>query len=150
MLPAPGLRCVSAGQAILDKYPDTPGSLGIAISEAIEAAVTDETGSTRYSLGSVLNHVMLHQTIIGQEVKKQLEIFGEKTPDVVIGCAGGGSNFAGIAIVPSLSALSNSTEVVIVVSKSEAEIFKFLDVDYSFLTSVMIPSASRFGLFLWI
>jgi len=92
--PSPETR---AGQAILDKYPDTPGSLGIAISEAIEAAVTDESGSTRYSLGSVLNHVMLHQTIIGQEVKKQLEIFGEKTPDVVIGCAGGGSNFAGIS-----------------------------------------------------
>ena len=86
-----------AGRAILEKDPDTPGSLGIAISEAIEAAVTDESGETRYSLGSVLNHVMLHQTIIGQEVKKQLEIFGEKTPDVVIGCAGGGSNFAGIA-----------------------------------------------------
>jgi tryptophan synthase beta chain len=86
-----------AGQAILEKDPDTPGSLGIAISEAIEAAVTDESGETRYSLGSVLNHVMLHQTIIGQEVKKQLEMFGEKNPDVVIGCAGGGSNFAGFS-----------------------------------------------------
>ena len=86
-----------AGQAILAKYPDTPGSLGIAISEAIEAAVTDESGETRYSLGSVLNHVMLHQTIIGLEVKKQMKIFGEKTPDVVIACAGGGSNFAGLA-----------------------------------------------------
>ncbi|MFC2098165.1 TrpB-like pyridoxal phosphate-dependent enzyme [Bacteroidota bacterium] len=99
-----GANCIAspspetkAGQDILAKYPDTPGSLGIAISEAIEAAVTDPDGETRYSLGSVLNHVMLHQTIIGQEVKKQLEIFGEKTPDVVIGCAGGGSNFAGIA-----------------------------------------------------
>ncbi len=85
-----------AGRDILAKDPDTPGSLGIAISEAIEAAVTDESGQTRYSLGSVLNHVMLHQTIIGLEAKKQLEKIGEY-PDVVIGCAGGGSNFAGIA-----------------------------------------------------
>jgi tryptophan synthase beta chain len=87
----------NAGRAILDKYPDTPGSLGIAISEAIEEAVSDETGQTRYSLGSVLNHVMLHQTIIGLEAKKQLESVGIKKPDVVIGCAGGGSNFAGLA-----------------------------------------------------
>jgi tryptophan synthase beta chain len=99
-----GANCVAspstetnAGREILAKDPDTPGSLGIAISEAIEAAVTDESGTTRYSLGSVLNHVMLHQTIIGLEIKKQLELFGEKTPDVVIGCAGGGSNFAGTA-----------------------------------------------------
>lgn len=86
-----------AGRDILAQHPDTPGSLGIAISEAIEAAVTDPTGQTRYSLGSVLNHVMLHQTIIGLEVKKQLAIFGEKQPDTVIACAGGGSNFAGIS-----------------------------------------------------
>ncbi|MBN2349120.1 MAG: TrpB-like pyridoxal phosphate-dependent enzyme [Bacteroidales bacterium] len=86
-----------AGRDILKKYPDTPGSLGIAISEAIEAAVTDPTGQTRYALGSVLNHVMLHQTIIGLEAKKQLKIAGEKKVDVVIGCAGGGSNFAGLS-----------------------------------------------------
>jgi len=86
-----------AGRDILAKTPDTPGSLGIAISEAIEAAVTDPKGETRYSLGSVLNHVMLHQTIIGLEAKKQLEIAGEKKPDVVIACAGGGSNFAGLS-----------------------------------------------------
>jgi tryptophan synthase beta chain len=86
-----------AGRAVLAEHPDTPGSLGIAISEAVEAAVTDESGQTRYSLGSVLNHVMLHQTIIGLEAKKQLEKAGEKLPDVVIGCAGGGSNFAGLA-----------------------------------------------------
>ena len=85
------------GRAVLKKMPDTPGSLGIAISEAIEEAVTDKTGKTRYSLGSVLNHVLLHQTIIGLEAKKQLKIAGEKQPDVVIGCAGGGSNFAGLA-----------------------------------------------------
>jgi tryptophan synthase beta chain len=87
----------NAGRAILEKMPDTPGSLGIAISEAIEQAVSDPTGKTRYSLGSVLNHVMLHQTIIGLEAKAQLKSVGEKTPDIVIGCAGGGSNFAGLA-----------------------------------------------------
>jgi tryptophan synthase beta chain len=99
-----GAECVAspstetkAGNDILAKHPDTPGSLGIAISEAIEAAVTDETGESRYSLGSVLNHVLLHQTIIGLEAKKQLEKIGEKKVDVVIGCAGGGSNFAGLA-----------------------------------------------------
>jgi len=86
-----------AGRAILEKIPDTPGSLGIAISEAIEAAVTDPSGTTKYSLGSVLNHVMMHQTIIGLEAKKQLEKAGEGLPDVVIGCAGGGSNFAGLS-----------------------------------------------------
>jgi len=85
-----------AGRDILAKTPDTPGSLGIAISEAVEAAVSDASGQTRYSLGSVLNHVMLHQTIIGLEAKKQFEKIGEY-PDVVIGCAGGGSNFAGLA-----------------------------------------------------
>ncbi len=99
-----GAKCVpspstetKAGQKFLDADPDTPGSLGIAISEAIEAAVTDETGQTRYSLGSVLNHVLLHQSIIGLEAKKQLEKIGEKKVDAVIGCVGGGSNFAGIA-----------------------------------------------------
>ncbi|HKL33597.1 MAG TPA: TrpB-like pyridoxal phosphate-dependent enzyme [Tangfeifania sp.] len=99
-----GGKCISspseeteAGRNILREYPDTPGSLGIAISEAIEAAVTDPTGGTRYSLGSVLNHVMLHQTIIGLEAQKQLAKVGIKNPDVVIGCCGGGSNFAGIS-----------------------------------------------------
>ena len=99
-----GANCVAspstetnAGRRFLKELPDTPGSLGIAISEAIEAAVTDPTGETRYSLGSVLNHVLLHQTIIGLEAKKQLKAAGEKLPDVVIGCAGGGSNFAGLS-----------------------------------------------------
>ncbi len=85
-----------AGRDALEKNPDTPGSLGLAISEAVEAAVSDTSGQTRYSLGSVLNHVMLHQTVIGLEAKKQLALIGEY-PDVVIGCAGGGSNFAGLA-----------------------------------------------------
>ena len=87
----------AAGREILAKMPDTPGSLGIAISEAVEAAVADTTGGTRYALGSVLNHVTLHQTIIGLEAKKQLEKAGIKKVDTVIGCAGGGSNFAGLA-----------------------------------------------------
>ncbi len=87
----------NAGREILLTKPDTPGSLGIAISEAIEAAVCDESGKTRYSLGSVLNHVMLHQTIIGLEAKAQLEKAGESKVDTVIGCVGGGSNFAGLS-----------------------------------------------------
>jgi tryptophan synthase beta chain len=85
-----------AGRDALEKDPQTPGSLGIAISEAIETAVSDSSGKTRYSLGSVLNHVMLHQTIIGLEAKKQLAMIDEY-PDIIIGCAGGGSNFAGLA-----------------------------------------------------
>ncbi|MBM3248236.1 MAG: TrpB-like pyridoxal phosphate-dependent enzyme [Candidatus Omnitrophica bacterium] len=99
-----GATCVAspssetkAGRDILAKIPDTPGSLGIAIAEAVEEAVSDKSGKTRYSLGSVLNHVLLHQTIIGLEAKKQLQKVGEKKVDVVIGCAGGGSNFAGLS-----------------------------------------------------
>lgn len=84
----------NAGRAILAEHPDSTGSLGIAISEAVEVAVQDE--GTRYCLGSVLNHVMLHQTIIGQEAMQQLEMAGDY-PDVIVGCTGGGSNFAGIA-----------------------------------------------------
>ena len=86
----------NAGRAILAQHPDSTGSLGIAISEAVEAAVTSG-GKYKYALGSVLNHVLMHQTVIGQEAIKQMEIAGEY-PDVVIGCAGGGSNFAGIAL----------------------------------------------------
>ena len=78
------------GRKILAENPDSPGSLGIAISEAIEDMMGHE--NARYSLGSVLNHVLLHQTIIGQEAQKQMEKIGEY-PDVVIGCAGGGSKF---------------------------------------------------------
>ena len=84
-----------AGRNILAQDPDCPGSLGIAISEAVEDAVS--TKDCRYSLGSVLNHVLLHQTIIGLEAKKQFEKIG-KYPDVVIGCAGGGSNFGGVSL----------------------------------------------------
>ena len=96
-----GARCVASpsmetayGRAVLAKTPDHPGSLGIAISEAVELAV--QRDDTKYALGSVLNHVLLHQTIIGQEAMLQMEM-ANTWPDVVIGCAGGGSNFAGIA-----------------------------------------------------
>ena len=90
-IPSPSTE-TQAGRSILEKNPDSPGSLGIAISEAVEAAVGDE--QTKYSLGSVLNHVMLHQTVNGLETQKQMALTGD-SPDVVIGCAGGGSNFAG-------------------------------------------------------
>ena len=97
-----GAKCVpspsqdtNAGRKFLAQNPEHPGSLGISISEAIEDAVTSK--DSRYSLGSVLNHVLLHQTIIGLESHKQLEMIGEY-PDIVIGCAGGGSNFSGLAL----------------------------------------------------
>lgn len=93
--PSPSTR-TKAGQNILAKDPQSLGSLGIAISEAIEDAVT--TPNSKYSLGSVLNHVLLHQTIIGEEAKIQLEKAGEKYPDIVVGCVGGGSNFGGIML----------------------------------------------------
>src|ERR671938_750868 len=83
-----------AGRTILEQSPDTPGSLGIAISEAVEDAA--QRDDTAYSLGSVLNHVLLHQTVIGQEALAQMDIAGA-FPDVVVGCVGGGSNFAGLA-----------------------------------------------------
>jgi len=96
-----GARCVASpseetasGRAILAKRADHPGSLGIAISEAVEMAV--QRDDTKYALGSVLNHVLLHQTVIGQEAMAQLEMAGD-FPDVIVGCTGGGSNFAGIA-----------------------------------------------------
>lgn len=91
--PSPSTE-TQAGRMILERDPNTPGSLGIAISEAVEIAATNE--HIKYTLGSVLNHVMLHQTVIGLEVEKQFEIF-EDYPDVVVGCVGGGSNFAGLA-----------------------------------------------------
>lgn len=83
-----------SGRAILAQFPDSPGSLGIAISEAVEVAA--QRDDTNYGLGSVLNHVMLHQTVIGREALLQMEMAGEY-PDVIIGCSGGGSNFAGLS-----------------------------------------------------
>lgn len=93
VVPSPSTM-TEAGRKVLEKNPESPGSLGIAISEAMEIALQDPY--TKYSLGSVLNHVILHQTIIGQEALLQMEKAGEY-PDVVIGCFGGGSNFSGIA-----------------------------------------------------
>jgi len=84
----------NSGRSVLARDPDSPGSLGIAISEAVEDAATRE--DSKYSLGSVVNHVLLHQTVIGIEAKKQMEMAGEY-PDVVIGCVGGGSNYAGLS-----------------------------------------------------
>ncbi|MGQ0848723.1 MAG: TrpB-like pyridoxal phosphate-dependent enzyme [Actinomycetota bacterium] len=84
----------NAGRTILAKDPNSTGSLGIAISEAAEAAAGDP--NTKYSLGSVLNHVLMHQTVIGQEALKQMELFGER-PDLLVGCTGGGSNFGGLS-----------------------------------------------------
>jgi len=83
------------GQSVLADHPDSPGSLGIAIAEAVEAAATSG-GAKKYGIGSVLNHVLLHQTVVGEESLKQMDLAGEY-PDVVVGCVGGGSNFAGIA-----------------------------------------------------
>lgn len=91
VVPSPSNR-TEIGRKYLEQNPNHPGSLGIAISEAIEMAMKDE--KAKYSLGSVLNHVLLHQTIVGLEAKKQFELVDEK-PDVLIGCVGGGSNFAG-------------------------------------------------------
>jgi len=94
-----GANCVpspstdtKAGRDMLAKWPDCPGSLGLAISEAVEDAVSRD--DTHYSLGSVLNHVLLHQTIIGEETRKQMEM-ADAYPDIIVGCIGGGSNFAG-------------------------------------------------------
>jgi len=102
-----GARCIASpsmetnvGRAILAKSPDSSGSLGIAISEAVEVAATRD--DTKYALGSVLNHVLLHQTVVGQEAMKQLEMAGDD-PDIIIACTGGGSNFAGI-VFPFLGA----------------------------------------------
>jgi tryptophan synthase beta chain len=96
-----GARCVASpsdetasGRAILAQRPDHPGSLGIAISEAVEVAA--QRDDTKYALGSVLNHVLLHQTVVGLEAMQQLEM-ADDYPDIVVGCTGGGSNFAGIA-----------------------------------------------------
>ncbi len=101
LMEAFGARCVpspspetNSGRAILEEHPDSTGSLGIAISEAVEMAAGRE--DTKYSLGSVLNHVLMHQSVIGEEAQAQLEL-ADDYPDIVIGCTGGGSNFAGIS-----------------------------------------------------
>jgi tryptophan synthase beta chain len=108
-IPSPS-KSTNAGRKILEENPDSPGSLGIAISEAIEDAVTSK--DTRYSLGSVLNHVLMHQTVIGLEAKAQLEKPGEKKVDIVCGCTGGGSNFSGLAFPFVLYHYSGGTDLM--------------------------------------
>jgi len=106
-----------AGNAILEADPDSPGSLGIAISEAVEDAATRE--DTKYSLGSVLNHVLLHQTVIGEEALKQMALAGDY-PDIVIGCVGGGSNYAGLAFPFMREKLSGKKETRFIAVEPES------------------------------
>ncbi|MGD0498819.1 MAG: TrpB-like pyridoxal phosphate-dependent enzyme [Bryobacteraceae bacterium] len=105
----------NSGRGVLAATPDSPGSLGIAISEAVEDAATH--ADTNYSLGSVLNHVLLHQTVIGQEAKLQLQLAGEE-PEVVIGCFGGGSNFGGLALPYVLDRLAGKGPRILAVEPS--------------------------------
>ncbi|MFC1614205.1 TrpB-like pyridoxal phosphate-dependent enzyme [Gemmatimonadota bacterium] len=107
--PSPSDRTES-GRSFLQKDPNTTGSLGMAISEAVEEAAKNEDAN--YSLGSVLNHVLLHQTVIGQEAKRQFEIAGD-SPDILIGCTGGGSNFAGL-VLPFVPDKVNGKDIRIV------------------------------------
>jgi len=116
VVPSPSAD-TQAGRAILAATPDTPGSLGIAISEAVEDAAKRE--DTKYSLGSVLNHVLMHQTVIGQEALKQMEMAGEY-PDTVIGCAGGGSNFAGMAFPFMREKLGGGKQTTFIAAEPEA------------------------------
>ncbi|MQM07375.1 hypothetical protein Taro_040212 [Colocasia esculenta] len=106
-----------AGRRILQEDPSTPGSLGIAISEAVEVAATH--ADTKYCLGSVLNHVLLHQTVIGEECLKQLGKLDE-TPDIIIGCTGGGSNFAGLTFPFIREKLKNRLNPIIKAVESAA------------------------------
>ncbi|MEM4616777.1 MAG: TrpB-like pyridoxal phosphate-dependent enzyme [Archaeoglobaceae archaeon] len=110
VIPSPS-RLTESGRKILEKDPNCPGSLGIAISEAVETAV--KSNNAKYSLGSVLNHVLLHQTIIGLEVKKQLDLLDLK-PDYMIGCVGGGSNYAGFCYPFVKDALKENIELIAV------------------------------------
>ncbi|MGD0669027.1 MAG: TrpB-like pyridoxal phosphate-dependent enzyme, partial [Bryobacteraceae bacterium] len=105
----------NAGRGVLAAHPDSPGSLGIAISEAVEDAATH--ADTNYSLGSVLNHVLMHQTVIGQEAKLQMQMAGEE-PDVVIGCFGGGSNFGGLALPYVLDRLAGKGPRILAIEPS--------------------------------
>ncbi len=116
MFPSPSDQ-TNFGRKLLKENPNHPGTLGIAISEAIEDTVTHE--DTRYSLGSVLNHVLLHQTIIGLEAKKQFEIIGEY-PDVACGCIGGGSNYAGFCYPFMMDKLKGKTDTEFVACESKA------------------------------
>jgi tryptophan synthase beta chain len=116
VVPSPSLD-TNAGRQMREEDPDSPGSLGMAISEAVEDAATRE--DTKYSLGSVLNHVLLHQTVVGEEALKQMELAGEY-PDVVVGCVGGGSNFAGIAFPFMRERLMNGKQTRFLAAEPEA------------------------------
>jgi len=116
MFPSPSDQ-TEFGRKLLKENPNHPGTLGIAISEAIEDTLTHD--DTRYSLGSVLNHVLLHQTIIGLEAKKQFEMIGEY-PDVVCGCIGGGSNYAGFCYPFMMDKLRGKTDTEFVACESKA------------------------------
>jgi tryptophan synthase beta chain len=117
VIPSPS-KITKFGRSILEKDPENPGSLGIAISEAIEDVLNDE--KARYSLGSVLNHVLLHQTIIGLEAKQQLNELGEEYPDYVIGCVGGGSNYAGLAYPFVYEKLKNNIDIQFIAVEPKA------------------------------
>jgi len=114
VIPSPS-NMTESGRRILEKDPDCPGSLGIAISEAVETAIKNE--NAKYSLGSVLNHVLLHQTVVGLEVKKQMELLDLK-PDMMIGCVGGGSNFAGFCYPFVRDAMKGEVELIAVEPKA--------------------------------
>jgi tryptophan synthase beta chain len=116
VIPSPS-KNTKFGAQILKDDPDCNGSLGIAISEAMEDCVTSE--NTKYSLGSVLNHVLLHQTVIGQEAKKQMELAGQY-PDYVVGCVGGGSNYAGLALPFMRDKLKDGKQTTFVAVEPEA------------------------------
>ncbi|MBI2246878.1 MAG: TrpB-like pyridoxal phosphate-dependent enzyme [Armatimonadetes bacterium] len=115
VIPSPSTR-TNAGRGILAKDPKSPGSLGIAISEAVEDAATHD--DTKYSLGSVLNHVLMHQTVIGLEAKQQMEMAGDY-PDIVVGCIGGGSNMAGL-VFPFLADKFKGKKLRVVAVEPEA------------------------------
>ena len=117
MMEAFGAKCIASpsnqtnvGRKILSENPDSTGSLGIAISEAVERCVM--SSNVKYALGSVLNHVLMHQTIIGLEAKKQLEKLDAK-PDIIVGCTGGGSNFSGIALPFLGDSIVNNDELLL-------------------------------------
>jgi len=116
VIPSPS-QDTNAGRSILKEDPDSPGSLGIAISEAVEDAATRE--DTKYSLGSVLNHVILHQTVVGLETKKQLEKIGVY-PDIIVGCVGGGSNFGGLVAPFVKDKIEKKSKVQIIAVEPDA------------------------------
>jgi len=116
VIPSPS-QDTNAGRSILKQDPDSPGSLGIAISEAVEDAASRE--DTKYSLGSVLNHVILHQTVVGLETKKQLEKIGVY-PDIIVGCVGGGSNFGGLVMPFVKDKIEKRSKVQIIAVEPEA------------------------------